>query len=188
MNKSKMKLVIGVSGASGVLYAIRLLKALKSLMIETHLVATKTAILTLKYETDLDFTHLKSLADYNYSINDVAASIASGSFKTHGMVVVPCSMKSLSEIAHGSGSNLLTRAADVTLKERRKLVLVPREAPLNLLHIKNMQAVTEAGGIIFPPVPAFYQRPQTIDDIVNDTVGRVLDLFDIDNNLVNRWE
>lgn len=188
MNSSSRKLIIGISGASGICYGVRLLQALKALNVETHLVVSKTAILTLKYETDLNYNDLKAMADCSYAINDVAARIASGSFKTAGMIIAPCSMKTLSEVAHGTGSNLLTRAADVVLKERRRLVLLPREAPLNMLHINNMLAVTQAGGVIFPPVPAFYQRPKTLEDIVDDTVGRVLDLFDIDNSLVKRWE
>ena len=181
------RLIIGISGSSGIIYGIRLLQVLRNLPIETHLVVSKAGQLTRAYETDMSAAELKALADVYHPYTDITASIASGSFKTLGMIVSPCSMKSLSEIAHGTSSNLLTRAADVVLKERRKLVLLPRETPLHLGHLNNMVSVTQMGGIICPPVPAFYTKPQSIEDIVDDTVGRVLDLFDIECGLVKRW-
>ena len=181
------RLIIGISGSSGIIYGIRLLQVLRNLPIETHLVVSKAGQLTRAYETDMSAAELKALADVYHPYTDITASIASGSFKTLGMIVAPCSMKSLSEIAHGTSSNLLTRAADVVLKERRKLVLLPRETPLHLGHLNNMVSVTQMGGIICPPVPAFYTKPQSIEDIVDDTVGRVLDLFDIECGLVKRW-
>ncbi|MFZ4077339.1 MAG: UbiX family flavin prenyltransferase [Legionellaceae bacterium] len=184
---SPTRLIIGITGSSGIIYGIRLLQVLKTLSIETHVVVTKAGQLTRAYETDLSLAELKALADVYHAPNDIAASIASGSFKTEGMIVAPCSMNSLSDIAHGSSRNLLTRAADVVLKERRRLVLMPRECPLHLGHLKNMMMVTEMGGIIFPPIPAFYQKPLSINDIIDDTVGRVLDLFNIESGLVSRW-
>ncbi len=183
----KTRLIVGISGSSGIIYAIRLLEVLKELSIETHLVVTKSAQLTRAYETDLSATALKSLADVYYPYTDIAAPIASGSFQTMGMIVAPCSMKTLAEIAHGIAGNLLARAADVVLKERRRLVLMPRESPLHLVHLQNMLTITQMGGIISPPMPAFYHQPQTLMDLVNDSVGRVLDLFNIENNLVRRW-
>ena len=181
------RIIIGISGSSGIIYGIRLLEELRKLSIETHLVVSKAGQLTRTYETSLTLSELKALADVYHPINDIAAAIASGSFKTLGMIVAPCSMKSLGEIAHGIGGNLLTRAADVVLKERRRLVIMPREAPLHLVHLQNMVTITQMGGIVFPPSPAFYQKPNTVEDIVNDTVGRVLDLFELDANLVKRW-
>lgn len=181
------RLIIGISGSSGIIYGLRLLQVLRNLPIETHLVVSKAGQLTRAYETDMSAAELKALADVYHPCTDITASIASGSFKTLGMIVAPCSMKSLSEIAHGTSSNLLTRAADVVLKERRRLVLIPRETPLHLGHLNNMVTVTQMGGIICPPVPAFYTKPQSIEDIVDDTVGRVLDLFDIECGLVKRW-
>ncbi|KTD27919.1 UbiX family flavin prenyltransferase [Legionella israelensis] len=181
------RLIIGISGSSGIIYGIRLLEVLQTLSIETHLVVSKAGQLTRAYESELSASELKALADVYHPCNDISASIASGSFKTLGMIIAPCSMKTLGEIAHGISSNLLSRAADVVLKERRRLVLLPRECPLNLIHLQNMTTVTQMGGIICPPVPAFYHRPKTIEDIVNDTVGRVLDLFEIDNDLIKRW-
>lgn len=181
------RLIIGISGATGIIYAIRMLQVLQAMPIETHLVMSKAAQLTLAYETNMSVAALKSLADVYHRCSDIAAPIASGSFKTLGMVIAPCSMKSLGEIAHGIGGNLLTRAADVVLKERRRLVLMPRESPLNLAHLQNMVAITQMGGLICPPVPAFYQEPSTIMDLVNDMVGRVLDLFDLNSGLVKPW-
>lgn len=181
------RMIIGITGASGIVYGIRLLEVLKTLHIETHLVVTPMGFLTLQHETNLSKSTLKAMADVYYPCTDLAAPIASGSFKTMGMIIAPCSMKSLSEVAHALGGNLLSRAADVTLKERRRLVVVPRETPLNLAHVQNMLTLTQMGGILFPPTPAFYHRPQTIDDIIDDTVGRVLDLFDIENTLAKRW-
>lgn len=181
------RLIIGISGSSGIVYGIRLLQVLQPLPIETHLVVSKAAQLTRVYETSIKASELKSLADVYHPVQDIAAPIASGSFKTMGMIIAPCSMKSLSEIAHGFSGNLLTRAADVVLKERRRLVLMPRESPLHLIHLQNMVAVTQMGGIICPPVPAFYHKPTTIEELVDDTVGRVLDLFGIENVLARRW-
>ena len=181
------RLIIGISGASGIIYAIRLLQVLQALPIETHLVISKAAQLTRAYETSMSAAELKSLADVYHRCSDIAAPIASGSFKTLGMIVAPCSMKSLGEIAHGIGGNLLTRAADVVLKERRRLVLMPRESPLNLAHLQNMVAITQMGGIICPPVPAFYHQPDSVMDLVNDSVARVLDLFELDSGLLRPW-
>ncbi len=181
------RLIIGISGSSGIIYGIRLLQVLKKLPIETHLVVSKAGQLTRAYETEMSAAELKSLADVYHPCTDITASIASGSFKTLGMIIAPCSMKTLGEIAHGISSTLLSRAADVVLKERRKLVLLPRETPLHLGHLNNMVTVTQMGGIICPPVPAFYNKPKSIDDLVDDTVGRVLDLFDLECGLVKRW-
>ena len=181
------RLIIGISGSSGIIYGIRLLQVLQKLAIETHLVVSKAGQLTRAYETNFSAAELKALASVYHPCTDITASIASGSFKTMGMIIAPCSMKTLGEIAHGISSTLLTRAADVVLKERRKLVLLPRETPLHLTHLNNMVTVTQMGGIICPPVPAFYNKPQSIDDLVDDTVGRVLDLFDLDCGLVKRW-
>ena len=181
------RLIVGISGASGVIYGIRLLQALKKLPVKTHLVMTRTAEVTLAHETDLKVEDVRQLADVTYRADDLAAAVSSGSFRTIGMIVVPCSMRSLGEIAHGITSNLLTRAADVVLKERRRLVLVTRETPLHAIHLRNMATLAEMGAIIAPPVPAFYNRPKTIDDIVDHTVGRILDLFDLDTGAVKRW-
>lgn len=181
------RLIIGISGASGVVYGIRLLEALQGSSIETHLVMTKSAEITLAYETDYKVKAVKDLATKVYGPEDIAASISSGSFKTRGMIVAPCSIRSLSEIAYGQTTHLLSRAADVVLKERRRLVLLLRETPLHLGHIRAMAAATEAGAIVMPPVPAFYARPKTIDEMVGHTVGRALDLFDIDIGAVRRW-
>lgn len=184
---SPARIIIGISGSSGIIYAIRLLELLKQTSIETHLVITKAAILTNSHETSLTTAELKSLANYSYSIADIAAPIASGSFKTLGMIIAPCSMKTLGEIAHGIGGNLLSRAADVILKERRRLIVLPREAPLHQVHLQNMLTITQMGGIIFPPVPTFYHKPKTIDEIINDTVCRVLDFFDVCPTSFKRW-
>jgi 4-hydroxy-3-polyprenylbenzoate decarboxylase len=182
------KLVVGISGASGVIYGVRLLEACRSLPVETHLVMTRTAEVTLAHETKLKVDDVRRLADVAYRIDDLAGAISSGSFRTMGMVVVPCSMRSLGEIAHGITSNLLTRAADVALKEHRRLVLVARETPIHTIHLRNMTTLAEMGAIIAPPVPAFYSKPKSLDDIVNHTVGRVLDLFDLDTGQVKRWD
>ncbi len=182
------RLIVGISGASGVIYGVRLLEALQPLPVETHLVMTRTAEVTLAHETDLKVADVRRLADVAYKIDDLAAAISSGSFRTMGMVVVPCSMRSLGEIAHGITSNLLTRAADVVLKEHRRLVLVARETPIHTIHLRNMLTLSEMGAVIAPPMPAFYNRPKDLEDIVNHTVGRVLDLFDIDTGKVKRWE
>lgn len=184
---SSARIIIGITGASGMIYGVRLLEVLRTISIETHLIVSKSAQLTRKYETSLSLAELKKLADVYHPWNDVGASIASGSFQTLGMIIAPCSMKTLGEIAHGISSNLIGRAADVTLKERRKLVLMPRESPLHLGHLQNMVSVTQQGGIICPAMPAFYSKPKTIDDIINYSVGRILDLFGIEAGLVERW-
>jgi flavin prenyltransferase len=185
------RLIVGISGASGVIYGVHLLQALRELppelSVETHLVMTRTAEVALAHETDLKVEDVRRLADVAFRIDDLAAAISSGSYQTIGMIVAPCSMRSLGEIAHGITSNLLTRAADVVLKERRRLVLVARETPLHAIHLRNMTTLAEMGAIIAPPVPAFYNRPKTLDDIVDHTVGRLLDLFEIDTGKVKRW-
>jgi 4-hydroxy-3-polyprenylbenzoate decarboxylase len=181
------RLIVGISGASGVIYGVRALETLKRLGIETHLVMTKSAEMTLAYETTLKVADVHKLAAVVYAVADVGAAISSGSFATMGMIVAPCSIRSLSEIAYGTTSNLLTRAADVVLKERRRLVLMLRESPFHLGHIRAMAAATDAGAIVAPPLPAFYNLPQSVDDIVNHSVGRVLDLFGLETGLVKRW-
>ena len=181
------RLIVGISGASGVIYGVRLLQALKRLPVETHLVMTHTAEEALAHETDFKINDVRRLADVAFRIDDLAAAISSGSYRTIGMIVAPCSMRSLGEIAHGITSNLLTRAADVVLKERRRLVLVARETPLHAIHLRNMVTLAEMGAIIAPPVPAFYNRPKTLNDVIDHTVGRVLDLFDLDTGKVKRW-
>lgn len=182
------RIIIGISGASGAIYGVKLLQALKQHQIETHLVISRTGQITVAHETPHSLAEVQAMADVVHNVGDLSASIASGSFQTLGMVVAPCSMRSLAEIATGMTSNLLTRAADVVLKERRRLVLLPREAPLNLSHLRNMVTVTEMGGICLPPVPAFYNQPKTIDDLTDHTVGRVLDLFGLEATNLNRWE
>ncbi len=181
------RLIVGISGASGVIYGVRALETLQRLGIETHLVMTKSAEMTLAYETTMKVAEVHKLASVVHAVADVGAAISSGSFATMGMIVAPCSIRSLSEIAYGTTSNLLTRAADVVLKERRRLVLMLRESPLHLGHIRAMAAATEAGAIVAPPLPAFYALPQSVDDIVNHSVGRALDLFGLETGLVRRW-
>ncbi|UZR29768.1 UbiX family flavin prenyltransferase [Methylococcus mesophilus] len=181
------RLIVGISGATGIIYGARLLELLKETGIETHLVVSRAADLTRAHELELSAAALRGLASVSYGANDVGAALSSGSFRTAGMVILPCSMRTLAEIATGVTSTLLTRAADVVLKERRRLVLLVRETPLHAIHLRNMLAVTECGAIVMPPVPAFYTRPQTIDDMVTDTVCRVLDLFDIDVGRAKRW-
>jgi 4-hydroxy-3-polyprenylbenzoate decarboxylase len=181
------RLIVGISGASGVIYGVRLLQTLRALPVESHLVMSKSAEMTLAYESDLKAAQVQALADVCHPIGDVGASIASGSFQAMGMVVAPCSIRSMSEIATGVTSTLLTRAADVVLKERRRLVLMVRETPLHTGHLRNLLALSEMGAIIAPPVPGFYAEPQDIDDIVDHTVGRVLDLFGLDSGKVRRW-
>ena len=185
-----MKLIVGISGASGSIYGIRLLEVLREVPeVESHLVMSSAARQTIALETDLQVKDVEALADEVYRFNDIAASISSGSFRTAGMVVIPCSMKTLSGIAQSFSTNLLLRAADVTLKDRRRLVLVTRETPLHLGHLRLMVQVTEMGAIVLPPVPAFYHRPKTLDDIINQTVNRTLDMFDIElpQDLFQRW-
>jgi 4-hydroxy-3-polyprenylbenzoate decarboxylase len=183
----QLPLIVGISGASGAIYGVRLLEVLKG-KVPTHLVVSKSAALTLKKELDLSVERIRALAQTNHQNTDVGAVISSGSFKTRGMVIAPCSIRTLSDIAYGTTDTLLSRAADVTLKERRRLVLVVREAPLHAGHLRSMLTVTENGAIVVPPVPAFYHQPKTIDDVVNQTIGRCLDLFDIDIGLVKRWQ
>lgn len=182
-----MKLIIGISGATGSIYGIRLLEALKDLRIETHLVMSSWAEKTIQIETDYKVEDVKSLATVVYAPTNQAAVISSGSFITEGMVIAPCSMKTLAAVSHGFGDNLLARAADVVLKERRKLVLVPREAPLSEIHLENMLRLARMGATLLPPLPAFYNRPQSIAEIVDHTVSRVLDQFGIENSLTKRW-
>ncbi len=187
--EQKKRLIVAVSGATGTHYAWRLLNELKRLdHWETHLVLSNAAVLTAKQELGLTQSQFEQLADVVHSNRDIGAKIASGSFLVEGMVVVPCSMKSLAAVANGLSDNLIARAADVILKQRRKLVMVTRETPLNLIHLRNMTAVTEAGAIVFPPVPAFYAGLESLDDMVGHTVGRILDLFEVEHSgLVNRW-
>ena len=181
-------LIVGISGSSGVIYGVRLLKTLQDSDVTSHLVMSKPAEMTLAYETDMKAADVRDLADKTYPIGDVGAALASGSFPTMGMIIAPCSMKTLAEIATGMSSSLLSRAADVTLKERRRLVLMVRETPLHHIHLKNMLAVTEMGGVIAPPVPAFYAKPANLEEMVDHSIGRVLDLFGIENELTRRWD
>lgn len=183
----KQRLIVGISGASGVIYGVRMLEMLRSLPVETHLVMSKAAEVTLAYETDLKAKDVQALADVIHRFEDMGAAISSGSFRTAGMVIAPCSVRSLAEIASGVTSSLLTRAADVTLKERRRLVLMVRETPLHSGHLQNMLAVSQMGGIIAPPVPAFYARPDSLEAMVDHSIGRVLDLFGIESGAVTRW-
>jgi len=182
------RLVVGITGASGAIYGVRLLHLLRTTDVETHLVMSRSARLTLLQELGLKAADVAALADVVHSADDVGAAISSGSFRTLGMIVAPCSMRSLSEIASGVASSLVTRAADVVLKERRRLVLMARETPLHLGHLRSMVAATESGAIIYPPVPAFYARPRDLEEMVDHSVGRVLDLFGIDTGVVRRWE
>ena len=182
------RIVIGISGASGSVYGVRILEVLKSTNYETHLVISNAGRITLVHETSRKFEDVISLADFYYSEEKIGEKIASGSFKTLGMIVAPCSMKTMSEIASGVTSNLLTRAADVTLKERRKLVLMVRESPLHLGHLRNMLKLTEMGAIIAPPVPAFYTKPNSLDDIINHSVGKILNLFDMKLPNFKEWQ
>ena len=181
------RLVVGLTGATGATYALHLLRRARELGVETHLVATPAGILNAHHELDMDRSTLEAQADHAYSPGDVGACIASGSFATAAMVVAPCSMKSLAAIAHGLGDNLLTRAADVTLKERRRLILMVRETPFNLAHLRNMVAVTEMGGICFPPLPAFYHHPESIEEMVAETVERVLELAGVASAQPKSW-
>jgi 4-hydroxy-3-polyprenylbenzoate decarboxylase len=182
------RLVVGISGATGTVYGVQLLRRARALGVETHLVVTPAGVLNAHHELGLDRNALEALADHAHAPGDVGACVASGSFSTAAMVVAPCSMKSLAAIAHGFSDNLLTRAADVTLKERRRLLLMVRETPLNLAHLRNMTAVTEMGGIIFPPLPAFYLRPTSIDDMVAEGVERVLSLLGLQGAVPQQWQ
>jgi 4-hydroxy-3-polyprenylbenzoate decarboxylase len=182
------RLVVGISGASGIVYGIRVLELLRKAKIESHLVMTNSAALTLGYESSLKLGDVEKLADVVHSNTDMDANIASGSFKTLGMIIAPCSVKTMAAIATGYTDSLIARAADVALKQRRRLVLMVREAPLHLGHLRSMVAVTEAGAIVFPPVPAFYAKPKTLAEMVDHTVGRALDLFDIDTGTVFQWD
>ena len=188
MSEPRQRIIVGISGASGAIYGVRLLQALRTLPgIETHAVISDAGWLNITHELGLERTHAPTLADVVHSIDHIGASIASGSFRASGMVVAPCSMRTLAAIAHGLADNLLTRAADVMLKERRRLILLARETPLHLVHLRNMTTVTEMGAIVCPPVPAFYQKPQTVDDIVQHSIARVLDLLGLEQTLAAPW-
>ena len=188
MSEPRQRIIVGISGASGAIYGVRLLQALRTLPgIETHAVISDAGWLNITHELGLERTHAPALADVVHSIDHIGASIASGSFHASGMVVAPCSMRTLAAIAHGLADNLLTRAADVMLKERRKLVLMVRETPLHLVHLRNMLTVTEMGAICCPPLPAFYQHPRSVQDVVDASVARVLDLIDVPHTLATRW-
>jgi len=182
------RIVVGISGASGTIYGVRLLEVLGEIEdVETHAIISRGARVTMEHETSMKPDHVEKLADHAYAPENLAAAVSSGSFKTEGMIVAPCSMKSLSMIAHSIDDNLLIRAADVTMKERRKLVIVPRETPLHLGHLRSMLAVTEMGAVVLPPVPSFYHNPRTIQDIIDQTIGKVLDQFGICHKLFDRW-
>src|SRR2546421_8187337 len=184
----KKRLIVGITGATGAVYGVRMLEALKSAAgWESHAVLSEAGALNLWHELKMKRKDLERIADAAYHPKDIAATIASGSFLTEGMVIAPCSMKTLAAVAHAHADDLVSRAADVVLKERRRLVVLPRETPLNLAHLRNMTAVTEMGAIVFPPVPAFYSQPKTLDDIVAHTVGRVLDLFGVHSTKLARW-
>ena len=186
---SKRRIIVAITGAAGSIYGVRLLKELREHDgIETHLIVSRAGFLNVATELNMRRTELEALADVVHDNRDIGATIASGSFRTEGMLVTPCTMKTLAAISIGLADNLVSRAADVILKERRRLVLMVRETPLNLAHLRNMTAVTEMGGIIFPPVPSFYAKLENLDAMVDQTVGRMLDLFDIDSNLVRRWQ
>lgn len=188
MSEPRQRIIVGISGASGAIYGVRLLQALRTLPgIETHAVISDAGWLNITHELGLERTHAPALADVVHSIDHIGASIASGSFRASGMVVAPCSMRTLAAIAHGLADNLLTRAADVMLKERRRLILLARETPLHLVHLRNMTTVTEMGAIVCPPVPAFYQKPQTVDDIVQHSIARVLNLLGLEQTLAAPW-
>jgi 4-hydroxy-3-polyprenylbenzoate decarboxylase len=184
---ARPRLIVGISGASGVVYGARLLTLLQSMPVETHLVISRSAEVTLALETDLKPADLRARADVVHAIGDLAAPISSGSFQTLGMIIVPCSIRSMAEIATGVTTTLLTRAADVVLKERRRLVLAVRETPLHAGHLRTMTALAEMGAVIAPPVPAFYAKPQTLDEMIDHSLGRMLDLFGLDSGTVRRW-
>lgn len=185
--QNRPRLIIGVSGASGAVYAVRTLEILREMDVETHLVVSQAGRMTLNYETGMSYADLSALASHHYGAQDVGAPISSGSFRTLGMFVVPCSMKTLSEVAYGVTDGLLSRAADVVMKERRRLVLMVRETPLHTGHLRAMTAASESGAVIYPPVPAFYSEPKTIEELVDQTVTRALDLFDLDAPQTKRW-
>lgn len=186
---NKRRLIIGVSGATGAIYGVRMLQILSKIEdLETHLVLSKAGKMTIQVETPYSVKDVEAMADVVHDVNNVGASISSGSFRTEGMVIAPCSMKSMGAIAHSLGGDLLVRAADVVLKERKKLVLAVRETPLHLGHLEAMASLARMGAVIFPPVPAFYHRPKTLDDVINQTVTRILDQFDIDVTLFHRWD
>ncbi|MBC3918394.1 UbiX family flavin prenyltransferase [Undibacterium sp. CY18W] len=183
------RLIVAITGATGAVYGVRLLQVLRHIPgVESHLLISEAGVLNLHQEMDMKRKNVEALADVVHNVRDVGASIASGSFLSDGMVIAPCSMKTLAAVAHGLSDNLITRAADVVLKERRRLVLMVRETPFNLAHLRNMTAVTEMGGIIFPPLPGFYHRPQSIDEMVDHTIGRVLDMFALPHTLTPRWQ
>ncbi len=190
MHTQKKRLVIAMTGATGAIYGVRMLQVLQQQADwESHLIISSAGLVNLKYELDMSRSDLYALADVTHGIDDIAASIASGSFKTAGVIIAPCSMKTLAAIAHGFGDNLISRSADVALKERRRVVIMPRETPLNLAHIRNMASVTEMGGIIFPPMPAFYNKSNSIMAMVDEGVGRVLDMFGVDvEGLFTPWK
>ncbi len=182
------RLIVGISGASGIVFGLRMLETLKRLNIETHLIVSKAAEMTLIYETDLKPKDLRDLANEYHPMSDIGANISSGSYKTMGMIIVPCSIRTMSEIATGVTGSLMSRAADVVLKDRRRLVLAVRETPLHTGHLRTMTSLSEMGAVIAPIMPAFYNRPKTVDDIIDHTVGRLLDLFDIDAKMMKRWK
>lgn len=183
------RVVIAITGATGAVYGVRLLQVLQHVPdVETHLMVSDAGVLNLHQELDMNRREVEALADVTHSVRDIGASLASGSFQSEGMIVAPCSMKTLAAVAHGLSDNLITRTADVVLKERRRLVLMVRETPFNLAHLRNMTAVTEMGGIIYPPLPGFYHRPQSIAEMIDHTVGRVLDLFQLSHQLTPRWQ
>jgi 4-hydroxy-3-polyprenylbenzoate decarboxylase len=184
----RKRLIVGISGASGIVFGLRMLETLKRLEIETHLIVSKAAEMTLVYETDMKPKDLRELATEYHPMSDIGANISSGSYKTMGMVIIPCSVRTMSEICTGVTGSLMSRAADVVLKDRRRLVLAIRETPLHTGHLRTMTQLSEMGAVIAPIMPAFYNRPQTIDDIIDHTVGRMLDLFDIDAKMVKRWK
>lgn len=182
-----MRIVVGITGGSGAIYGVTLLRILRELGIETHLVVSEMGKYVVRHECDMEIEELKAMADYYHENIDLAASIASGSFKSDGMIIVPCSMKTLAAIAHGYSDNLLARAADVIMKEGRRLVVVPREMPFGVIHLENMLILAKQGVRIMPPNPGFYSQPETIEDLVNIVIGRILDQFDIEHNLLKRW-
>jgi 4-hydroxy-3-polyprenylbenzoate decarboxylase len=188
MAKAATRLIVGISGASGTIYGVRLLELLRKAEVETHLVISRSAEMTLAYETDIKPKDVRALASVHYAITDIGAAISSGSFPTMGMIIAPCSIRTMSEIASGVTASLLSRAADVVLKEKRRLVLAIRETPLHVGHLRSMTVLAEIGAVIAPIVPAFYNRPRSVDDIVNHTCGRLLDLFGIDTGIVKRWK